>query len=412
VVVVRWGSGDFERPWSVKNPTEISPLVERLSVLQEACAGLTIGMESTGTYGEAVRQALTAANLTVHRVSGKSTSDYKEIFDGVPSQHDGKDAAIIAELTAFAKGTAWPYQAPSETESEMRHQVDRLNAFQDQIKPWYGRLEGMLAKHWPELLELLKLGNATLLSALDHYGGPAPLAADPEAASRLRSWSRGQLKAKRIDEILASARHTSGLAMNESDRAWMSEIVDEIQSATEQIKACKEALESIATNDESMRDYVSSVGAVTLCVIWVTVGDPRNYDSSGAFLKALGLNLKERSSGKRKGELAITKRGPSLARKVLFFWALRAVQNRALREWYQGFQRVGKSKVGSAEHRKIKGLIALMRKLCRSLWYACKHDVRFEYGKVFPGEPLQKRTRKRGRREQNQERPPQQAVST
>ena len=153
VVVVRWGSGDFERPWSVKNPTEISLLVERLSVFQEACAGLTIGMESTGTYGEAVRQALTAANLTVHRVSGKSTSDYKEIFDGVPSQHDGKDAAIIAELTAFEKGTAWPYQTPSETESEMRHQVDRLNAFQDQIKPWYGRLEGMLAKHWPELLE-------------------------------------------------------------------------------------------------------------------------------------------------------------------------------------------------------------------------------------------------------------------
>ncbi len=117
VVVVRWDSGEFERPWSVKNPSEIRLLVERLAILKEACAELKVGMESTGTYGEAVRQALTNANLPVYRVSGKSVSDYKEIFDGVPSQHDGKDAAMIAELTAIDKGTPWPYEAPDETES-------------------------------------------------------------------------------------------------------------------------------------------------------------------------------------------------------------------------------------------------------------------------------------------------------
>ena len=130
---------------------------------------------------------------------------------------------------------------------------------------------------------------------------------------------------------------------------------------------------------------------MTLCVLWVTVGDPRNYESAGAFLKALGLNLKELSSGKRKGELAITKRGPSLARKFLFFWSLRASQQGSIRNWYHGYQRVGRSGARNSEHRKIKGLIAIMRKLCRSLWHVCHHDVPFEYQKVFPGEPLQKR---------------------
>ena len=51
-------------------------------------------MESTGTYGDALRQALSDAGLSVHRVSGKAAHDYAEIFDGVPSKHDGKDAAI------------------------------------------------------------------------------------------------------------------------------------------------------------------------------------------------------------------------------------------------------------------------------------------------------------------------------
>ncbi len=36
--------------------------------------------------------ALTAAKIRVVRISGKHVADYSEIFDGVPSKHDGKDA--------------------------------------------------------------------------------------------------------------------------------------------------------------------------------------------------------------------------------------------------------------------------------------------------------------------------------
>lgn len=112
-----------------------------------------------------------------------------------------------------------------------------------------------------------------------------------------------------------------------------------------------------------MREYVRVVGAVTLCVIWATVRNPSIYDSSGAFLKALGLNLKELSSGQRKGQLAITKRGSS----------------------------------GTSEHRKMKGLVALMRKLSRSLWHSHNRHEAFDYAKVFPGRPLENRKRRRRR---------------
>lgn len=397
VVVVRWGEGSFERPWSVKNPLEIQLLIERLLLLKETCDSLTIGLESTGTYGEAVRMAMTQADLEVHRVSGKSVSDYQEIFDGVPSQHDGKDAAMIAELTSFGKGTAWPWQPLSQADQEMRHQVQRQHAFRSQGNQWLGRLEGLIAKHWPELSSFLDLSSATLLKILVHYGSPSRLAADPEGAASLRKWSRGNLKPSKIEAIINSARTTAGIPMGQSEIAWIGEIAGEAAAALTEVRACQKRLDTIAREHESMNPYVDAVGAGTLCVIWSSVGDPRQYNSSGAFLKALGLNLKELSSGKRQGELAITKRGPSLARKFIYFWALRAVQQPQLRTWYANFQKVGKSRNGSSEHRKMKGLIAMMRKLCRSLWYVVQHDLEFDYGKVFPGKPLQKRKRNRRR---------------
>jgi transposase len=394
VAVVRWPDGAFECPWSVKNPSEISELIDLLQGLRETCDSLTVGLESTGTYGEAVRFGMTAASLEVHRISGKASSDYKEIFDGVPSQHDGKDAAIIAELTCFGKGTPWPFEPLSEIDQEIRHQVQRLDVYHQHATEWTGRLEAVLAKHWPELSGLLSLRSVTLVKIMIHYGSPARLAADRVAREKLRKWGRSLLKIEKIDQVIESARTTKGIPIGVGEMAWLQEIATELQKSILEVNACQKRLETIAQSHDSMRQHVDSVGAVTLCVIWAMVGDPGNYGSSGAFLKALGLNLKELSSGQRQGQLAISKRGPSLARKYLYYWALRASQKVELKQWYLDFQKVGRSSSGSTEHRKMKGLIALTRKLSRSLWYAHTHQEAFDYAKVFPGRPLEKRRRR------------------
>ena len=401
VVVVRWDNGTFERPWSVKNPDQIEELIERLSLLRQTCDGLIVALESTGTYSEAIRHAMTMAKLTVHRVSGKAVADYKEIFDGVPSQHDGKDAAMIAELTAFGKGTPWPYTEVPEDEQQMRHWVLRADAFRTQANQWTGRVEGLLAKHWPELNSYLELNSATLLKILIHYGTPAALASDTNAANQLRSWGRGRLVKKKIDDIIESARTTRGIPPNPHEMNWIQEVACEVQAALAEVKTCEKSLRKLAENHQVMKRYVKAIGPATLCVIWTTVGDPAKYSSSGAFLKALGLNLKELSSGKRQGQLGITKRGPSLARKLLYYWALRGVQQPELRQWYTDFQKVGGKTTPASKVRKIKGLVALMRKLCRSFWYVRKHDLEFDYAKVLPGRPLdqpKKGRRKRSRR--------------
>src|ERR1700677_4520083 len=69
-VVVRWGPDQFERPWVVRNPGEIGELVRLLMKLGEG-RRMKVAMESTGTYGDALRQALADAQIQVHLVSGK-----------------------------------------------------------------------------------------------------------------------------------------------------------------------------------------------------------------------------------------------------------------------------------------------------------------------------------------------------
>jgi transposase len=98
-VVLRWADGSFERPWSVATPGQVPTLVD--AVVRRLAPGrpgspVRVAMESTGTYGDALRQALSDAGVEAHLVGGKRAHAYAEVFDGVPSQHDGKNAAVVA----------------------------------------------------------------------------------------------------------------------------------------------------------------------------------------------------------------------------------------------------------------------------------------------------------------------------
>ena len=145
VACLRWGQEQFEHPWSVKNPSEIDALVELCVELSSTCE-IVVSMESTGTYGDAVRRALTVAKIPVMRVSGKHVFDYKEIFDGVPSQHDGKDAAMIAELAANGKGASWNYVTDTEELSSIRYHVKSMGNAKNEFVRLIGQLEASVTR--------------------------------------------------------------------------------------------------------------------------------------------------------------------------------------------------------------------------------------------------------------------------
>jgi transposase len=300
-----------------------------------------------------------------------------------PSQHDGKDAAMVAELVAHGKGRLWPYSTLSESQQILRHQVLRMDAYSKLHTQWLGRLEALVARHWPELTDTLKLSSVTIQSLLATYGSAAKAHADPQLARQLRLWGKQYLEEEKLQHIVSSASTTKGLPMTESECLWMQEIATEVLKAHRVHLKCVKVIETQIANDPVMERYRATLSGATLAVIWSEVGDP-------------GLNLKERSSGRRTGQLAISKRGPALSRRWIYFWALRAIQRDELKGWYSKFIQAGKTGA-SDKRRKMKAMIAMMRKLCKSLWHVRVNDKNFDYALVIsnPSTTAGRRRRRR-----------------
>ena len=370
IAVVRDSTGAFSSPWKVKQPSQIGELVQKINRLA-ANRPVVVALESTGTYSDPVRQALSDCGLVVNWVSGRDKSDYQEIFDGVPSAHDAKDAAIIAELAAFGKSRRWLYQEPGLYESEMASRVDWLDLQQCLLRQWQGRLEALASRHWPEVTRMIGLRTPTLLRLLAHYGGPEEVAKDVGAAARLAAWGGKFLKGKKIEAICSSARTTVGVRLGKHGHAAIRRYAAEALRARDEVRSEMRGLKKLAKQQEVLRRVASVVGVTTACVLHVSVGDPSKYHSGAAYRKALGLNLMERSSGRFKGQLKISKRGRSIARRWLYFAAMRQVQKPPVRDWFED----KKARDGG---RGRGAIIAVMRKLSLAIHVVATRGEPFE----------------------------------
>ncbi len=376
--MLRWCSGEFERPWRFRQPADVRLVADLLAWLAQG-RRLRVAMEPTGTYGDVLRQALAAHNLEVHRVSPKMAADFAEVFDGVPSQHDGKDAAVIAELAAQGRSWLWPWQLASETDQEMEYQVAWLDAQRRQMMTWFGRLEALLSRCWPEASGLVRLRSGTLLKILAEYGGPAALVADPQALQRIRGWGRSFLTPARAEELLASAVATVGVRQGRWDQEKVRRYAAQVLECRQQQRAATRALSRLAQGNSALEAQASIVGTATACVLWVHLGDPRHYHCGAAYRKAMGLNLAERSSGKYQGKLKISKRGPASVRRWLYLAAVRQVRMEPTRSWYA---RQKKARRGNAK----PALVGIMRKLPLALYHVAMRPQAFAADKLFSAE--------------------------
>jgi transposase len=372
--VLHWGEKQFERPWNVENPGELRAFVE---LLAELAVGrkLIVALEPSGTYGDALRQAAADAGLTVHRVSPKAAHDYAEIFDGVPSQHDGKDAAIVAELARQGKSVEWRWERPESVDEQIEYWMDRMDAHRRIYQVWIGRLEGRLARHWPEGGRLLKTGSRSMLEAMAAYGGPQWLAEDEQAGARLQRWSRGYLKPEKLQALLSSAKETLGVRQSDWDRRRMKDIAQSALAVRRERRQAKRRLKALARHRPAILAMGQVVGVATACVLWACLGDPRKYYCAGAYVKAMGLNLVERSSGKWKGRLKISKRGFGLVRYWLYLAALRAVKEEPARSWYE-------AKRGKDGEKGGRALVAIMRRLGYAL-HPVSRGLKFDVYRMF-----------------------------
>ena len=352
---VRWRHPDESRQWLLL-----------LEALRSAGKEVEAVMEPSGVYGDALRWSLEQAGFPVYRVNPKRSHDAAEVYDGVPSIHDAKSAAIIGKLHLDGASEAWPIR--TDHERTLAAAVRLLEVFQSQFQRNRNRLEAFTARHWPELSATLDLGSATLLELLSEFGGPMAVTKRANDARELMRRVGGRyLSRAKIEQVIESASRTVGVPQIGEENRLVQELAKEARRNQVAANSAKRRIRRLTRQDENFAKMQLVVGPTTAGVLVAAVGDPRTYASAYAYTKALGLNLKEKSSGKKKGALHITKRGPSVVRLFLYFAALRFIQREPLaRAWY------AKKVKRQGGRLKAKAVVALMRKLAKALWHVAR----------------------------------------
>lgn len=325
---------------------------------------IAVVLEPSGTYGDPLRHRVEQAGYTVKKMRPTKCQSADELFDHVPSLHDGKAAYLLARLHLMEVSEEWEQKSP--VRREVRAHLRRLKRKEGQMNRLTGQLESLLGRHWPELTTQLGLTSASLLELLKEFGSAQAVAAEPRRAARLlEEASRGMLAAAKIERVIGSAARTEGLEPTGAEEEDLRDVVREMRRLQAQMRECRRDLASAMEDDEPTERMKEFGGLKVAVALLGYLGDPGDYGSASQYEKGAGLNLRERSSGKYKGELKITKRGPGQLRQYLYLLACRTVRADGcpyVRAWYQ--ERLRRN--GGC---RMKGLVAVMRKLIAALYH-------------------------------------------
>jgi transposase len=193
---------------------------------------------------------------------------------------------------------------------------------------------------------------------------------------RLRRSSRGALADEKIEAVLRSARATIGMAMEPAERELVGRVAKRLLELRRERSESAKEVQVAVKQEPAVKPIGECVGLATAAVFHANVGDLRSYGSVRAAQKGFGINLTERSSGKDVGQLKITKRGSSRARRWLYLAVLRWIKADPIaKAWYS-------RKVARDGGTKMKALVALMRKLVAGLYHVARGE-RFDSSKLF-----------------------------
>lgn len=337
---------------------------------------IQVALESTGSYSEVLRYRVDQAGIAVYQVATKSVHDARHIYDGVPSSHDAKAAALIGWLHNRQRSRPWP--PADEHARRLRAAADHAARLEQSHRRGINQLEALVARFWPELTTLMRLTTATVLALLSEFGGPQAVADAPQPAARLmRKVGRHFLSQDKIEAVIVSAGSSVGVPMVDEEVELVRALATDVDLLRKRTKKARDRLELLAESMQAPARLAGVVGGFTAVMLVVLLGDPRDYHSAAGYLKAFGLNLTENSSGKKQGQLRISKCGPSYARTLLFLAALRLIKSDAVvKAWYERrLERNGDI--------AMKAIVAVMRKLTRALWAMSHNEQDFDSTRLF-----------------------------
>jgi transposase len=335
------------------------------------CEEVIVGYESTGPYAEPLVHYLASKQVRIVQVNPMHTKKMKEVNDNSPLKTDDKDPRVIADIIRL--GRALTIVVPEGDAAYLRRLNNTRERHVGEQTALLNQLQQLVFLIFPEFKTVLKnMKGKTAQYILKRYSTPERIGTLSREAlgEEMRKRSMGKFGIKDAESLIDLALETIGikegvagisldikhiLLQLEAEGRFISEIEAEMGVTLERIP-CSVRLLSI-----------KGLGIVSVAGLIGEVGDFSKFSTQSEIMKLAGLDLYEISSGKRKGQRRISKRGRSLLRKILFYAAIQMIRKNGI--MYDYYARL----TGRGMER-MRALIAVSRKLLRIVHAIVRDD--------------------------------------
>ncbi|OOM75307.1 transposase IS116/IS110/IS902 family protein [Clostridium puniceum] len=379
-------NGEYiKKPFLIKNTKEsFDCLFEIMKELTEKYGTVhtLVGMEPTGHYWKNIACYLKNRGISLCLVNPYHVNKTKELEDNSPTKNDKKDAKIIAKL--IYQGQYLTCMFEKELYVNLRISSNNRQDLKKQLIKEKVRLIALLDEYFPELRDLFSnvLGKSSL-GILKNCPFPKDILniGIEKVTEILKKATKNRVGIKKASLVYEAAENSIGIPVGlDGARYRLNLIIRNLEKLQEEIDAV-EILMNKYLFETGYSDYLLSiqgVGIVTAASFLAEIGDISKYDDYKQIQKIAGLNLKETSSGMKKGKTKISKRGRPNLRNILYQSSMIMVaKNEAFKEIYGHLTKRQKNKLTGKQ-----AVVALSVRLIKVMYTLCTKKVMYSHAKV------------------------------
>ncbi|MDQ0887993.1 transposase [Paenibacillus sp. V4I9] len=328
--------------------------------------GLIIGMEPTGHYGSNLANWLADKGINVVMVNPATTKRNKENRDNSPSKNDPKDALVIADVVS--RGFYYEYSRQAAVFQRLRTMMSDREYWVTNSVRLQNRIIRWIDIRFPEYFSVFKDWTCKRsLATLKEF--PFPQDIESLSVSEvITAWrahmqrAGGSTGMQKAAQLISLAKRSVGdkTALNEANQD-LHRLLQEFERIVEILNEIEKDIQKLLS-EIPMADQLRSIkglGSICTAAILSGAGDLRQYAHGRQLLRKAGLNLAESTSGKRKGQIVLSKRGDATLRKYLYLATIQLVGNNPV------FRQLHENNVQIKHMKKQQSVFKLLGKLAR-----------------------------------------------
>jgi transposase len=307
----------------------------------------------------------------------------KELDDNSPTKNDTKDARVIGKLVLDGRYTE--PKLPEGVYAELRILMNQSNRLNKDLTRTKGRIHNWLDRFFPEYNQVFKSweGKASLIT-LRCFPLPQDVvsAGEENIAKEWKKEVQRSVGLKRARLLVKTAQESIGITAGvKAARIELAGLLEHYELLSRQLEELMEHVEAelaLVPGAQAMLT-MPCVGVKTVAGLYAEIGDLASYAHPQQIIRHAGLSLKEYSSGQHRGETAITRRGRSQLRSILYRTVLILVaKNHEFRAYHQYLTQRRENPL-----KKKQSLIALCGKLVRILFKLGKKQQDYDASKLL-----------------------------